>query len=269
MISMDWTLEELQQFRNQYPTFTATTEALNWSFLDINEVNKENAVVFLHGTTGSAEIFWLQLKDLKNHFRVLSVDIPPIDDIFIISRSLHKLFRERGISSIILLGTSFGGYLAQAFCYLFPDMVTGLVLANTFCTTDIFNQKYNKLIRIQRLIPTFILKGIMKRSLQTIDHKMTRNYLLDQLENHLEKKTLISRLKGFINDIKLEKVQIRNILILETKGDPLVPSILQEDLKNIYSNAKVHTFSKEANHFPYLTNSQQYNQVLYDFIRDT
>jgi pimeloyl-ACP methyl ester carboxylesterase len=268
MISMNWTSEELTQFRKRYSKIHVSIDTINWSFFDFNEVNRDYAVVFIHGTTGSAEIFWLQLKELKKHYRVMSVDVPPIDDIFVLSRSLRKLFHERGISSIILLGTSYGGYLAQAFCSLFPDVVKGLVLANTFCNTDIYNEKYGKLIRIQKLIPTFILKGIMKRSLQTIEHEITRNYLLDQLNHSLEKKTLIARLRGFINDSRLEKVQIENILILETNADPLVPSILQEDLKNTYSHAKVYTFVKEANHFPYLTRSQKYNQVLNDFLRE-
>jgi pimeloyl-ACP methyl ester carboxylesterase len=263
---MTWTLQQLSDFKEQYPLRKENVNQVMISYYDINESNLTDTIIFLHGTTGSAEIFWLQLNELKKHFRVISVDIPSIDNIFEISKILRIFMKKRGVTTIFLLGTSYGGYLAQAFCSLYPTMIKGVILANTFHNTDYYNEKYNKLIKIQRFIPTFILKSIMKNSLKTIEHAMTRNYLLQQLQFNLNKKTLIARLKGFINNLQLEKTQIDNMLILETIEDPLVPPILQEALKNTYSNAKVHTFEKQANHFPYLTRSKQYNQVLIDFL---
>ena len=263
---MTWNLQQLSDFKEQYPLLKENFNKVMISFYDINEEKPKDTIIFLHGTTGSAEIFWLQLNELKKHFRVISVDIPPVNNIFEISKILRVFMQKRGVTTTFLLGTSYGGYLAQAFCSLYPTMIKGAILANTFHNTDYYNEKYNKLIKIQRFIPTFILKSIMKNGLKTIEHEMTRNYLLQQLQSKLDKKTLMARLKGFINNIQLEKTQVGNILILETIEDPLVPLILQEDLKNTYSIAKVHTFEKQANHFPYLTRSEQYNQVLIDFL---
>ena len=240
--------------------------SINLTFFDINESQSEKNILFLHGTTGSSEIFWLQLKALKKHFRVLSIDIPPIPDILEISENIHSLLSELKVNSLILVGTSYGGYLAQAFTSLYPTMVSTLVLSNTFITTEIFNQKYRLLLNYQRLIPTFILKSIMKKSLNTIDHEPTRTYLVNQLRSSLKKKTLIARLKGFINDYSMKKVPIDSVLIIETRNDPLIPITLQKDLCRVYSNAEVYTFDETANHFPYLTKSEEYTQVLLKFL---
>jgi len=239
--------------------------SINWTFFDINESSSEKTILFMHGTTGSSEIFWLQLKSLKKHFRVISIDIPPIPDIYEISKNLHSLLSKLEISSLILVGTSYGGYLAQAFTSLYPTMVSTLVLSNTFITTEIFNQKYRLLLKYQRFIPIFVLKLIMKKSLNLISHEPTRAYLVDQLRSSLDKKTLIARLKGFINDFSMQKVKIDSILIIETQNDPLIPKSLQQDLRRIYTNAEVHTFDEPSNHFPYLTQSEEYTQILLKF----
>jgi len=264
---MEWTINQLKSFRNSYPKTRMQISSIIWTFYDINESQSNRTILFIHGTTGSSEIFWLQLKTLKKYFRVISVDIPSIPDIFEISNSLHSLLKKLEINSVSLVGTSYGGYLAQAYASLYPNMVSTLVLSNTFISTEIYNQKYRSLLKYQRLIPTFILKYIMKKGLITINHEPTRNYLVDQLRSSLEKKTLITRLRGFINETTLEKVSISSVFIIETINDPLVPLSLQKNLRQTYFNAKVHTFDESANHFPYLTQSDDYNQILLEFLQ--
>jgi hypothetical protein len=106
----------------------------------------------------------------------------------------------------------------------------------------------------------------MKRGFLTITHPSTRDYLVDQLQFNLSKKTLIARLKSFVTDEVIVPASIDQVLIVETIKDPLVPHQLQEDLKQAYPQAKVKTFQKEANHFPYLTTNVEYNSILFDFI---
>ena len=263
---MDWTINQLLSFKNSYPKKHIQIGSIDWTFFDINESSSGKTILFMHGTTGSSEIFWLQLKGLKKQFRVISIDIPPIPDIFEISKNLHSFLSKLEVNSLILVGTSYGGYLAQAFTSLYPTIVSTLVLSNTFITTEIFNQKYGLLLKYQRLIPTFILKLIMKKRLNSINHEPTRTYLINQLQSSLEKKTLIARLKGFINDFSMGKVNIDSVFIIETKNDPLIPKSLQQDLRRIYTNAEVHTFDELANHFPYLTKSEEYTQILIKFL---
>ncbi|MHA1945005.1 MAG: alpha/beta fold hydrolase [Candidatus Hodarchaeales archaeon] len=259
---MEWTTNQLESFRNSYPKTRMQISSIIWMFYDINESQSNRTILFIHGTTGSSEIFWLQLKTLKENFRVISVDIPSIPDIFEISNSLHSLLKKLEINSVSLVGTSYGGYLAQAYASLYPDMISNLVLSNTFITTEIYNQKYKLLLDFQRLIPTFILKFIMKKSLNSIKHEPTRKYLINQLRSSLEKKVLLARLRGFINDYSMEKVSVDSVFIIETKNDPLIPFSLQKDLRQVYSEAEVHTFEEDTNHFPYLTQSEVYNRIL-------
>ena len=263
---MEWTIDQFESFKNRYPKINLQIDSISWTFLYTKESQSDKTILFIHGTTGSSEIFWLQLEALKKYFRVISIDIPVITDIFKISESLNTLLFKLEINSVILLGTSFGGYLAQAFAKMYPNMVSAVVLSNTFFSTEVYYQKYKFLLKYERLIPTFVLKLIMRRSLKLIGHEASRNYLLDQLHTSLNKMILITRLRSFINEITLEKAPIDSVYIIETENDPLVPISLQENLCQIYSSAKVYTFDESANHFPYLTKSVEYNQILLTFL---
>ncbi|MHA2075811.1 MAG: hypothetical protein ACW97X_14415, partial [Candidatus Hodarchaeales archaeon] len=103
-----------------------------------------------------------------------------------------------------------GGYLAQIFCEMHGSLISKLLLSNTFITTKLYSQKYKRILMIERLIPTFVLKKVMKKGLASIKHKSTREYLIDQLYNELTKKILITRLKSFITDEKLKRLMIHS-----------------------------------------------------------
>ncbi|MFW9904746.1 MAG: alpha/beta fold hydrolase [Candidatus Thorarchaeota archaeon] len=260
-------MENLESFQQQHKTNEVIINNVKWVYYDLGDAESEFAVVFLHGTTGSEEIFWIQIQSLLVSYRIVSFNLPPIIGVNDLSRGIHEILYRLNIKKIVMVGTSFGGYLAQSFSFKYKEMVHKLVLSNTFITTQLYNQKYKKLLMIEKIIPTFLLKRIMKKSLLSIKHIPTQEYLLFQLEHYLSKKTLIARLKSFITNEVLKEAPIDHILIIETLDDPLVPKQLQDELKRAYPEASVKIFEKEANHFPYLTKSDEYTQILMKFIQ--
>lgn len=268
--TMDWTMNDLLIFRSNHQAKIFTHENIDWQYYDIGNKRSDITLVFLHGTTGSKDIFWLQIKAFENSYRILSFDLPAIIGVDKLSKCIFQILKKNDITNnIIIIGTSFGGFLAQEFCSIYENAVTKLILSNTFVNTEYYYQKYRELLLIEKLIPTFALKRFMKKGLLTITHNQTREYLLEQLRNNLSKKTLMSRLKSFTTDRTLvNRSNLQQILIIETIDDPLVPEELQDTLKRAYPSAIVKTFDKEANHFPYLTRSTEYTQSLSNFIKD-
>jgi len=264
---MDWSIEDLNTFRQQQQAQEIELNDTKWEFYDIGEKNSEFSIVFLHGTTGTKEIFWLPMRSFMNKYRVISFDLPPIVGIENLSLGIHEILIRIDIQKIILIGTSFGGYLAQHFCSKYNEMVEKLVLSNTFITTHLYHQKYKKLLSIEKLIPFFLIKRFMKRSLMTLEHDQAREYLIVQLDQSLTKKALMARLKSFITTRTIEVAPSDQVLIIETENDPLVPKQLQNELKEAYPHAIVKSFNKKANHFPYLTMSDDYSQILIDFLK--
>ncbi|MHA2226166.1 MAG: alpha/beta fold hydrolase [Candidatus Hodarchaeales archaeon] len=263
---MNWTLDDLIAFRAQHLPISTIIDNTEWTYYDIGNKNSNVTLVFIHGTTGSKEIYWLPMRALLKHYRIISFDLPAITGVDKLSEGIFQILSQNEVESIILIGTSFGGYLAQNFSFLHSDMVKKLVLSNTFITTHLYHQKFNKILKLEKLVPEFLLKKVMKRSLLKISHESTRNYLVTQLENNLDKNVLITRLKSFITTEGIKKAPIDKILIIETTNDPLVPIELQDDLKKAYTQANVITLKQEVDHFPYLTLPEQYHQILVEFI---
>ncbi|MFX0125146.1 MAG: alpha/beta fold hydrolase, partial [Candidatus Hodarchaeota archaeon] len=185
---MSWSMDDLKLFQQQHETKEIILNGVKWKYYDLGNLESDFALVFLHGTIGSKEIFWIQMQSLMKIYRIVSFDLPPIVGVDKLSLGIYEILDKCGIKKILLLGTSFGGYLAQYYSFKYKEMVQKLVLSNTFITTHLYNQKYRKLLRIENVIPTFLIKRFMRRGLLSIEHDQTRDYLLVQLEQHLTKK---------------------------------------------------------------------------------
>ena len=157
------------------------------------------------------------MQSLMGSYRIISFNLPPIIGVDALSRGIHEILDKLNVRNIILVGTSFGGYLAQFFSSEYKEMVQKLVLSNTFITTHLYKQKYKKLLKIEKFIPTFLIKRFMRKGLLSIEHDPTRDYLLVQLEQHLSKKVLMARFKSFIRKEVINKAPIEADAGLENK----------------------------------------------------
>ena len=104
----------------------------------LNKSSRRKFLVLLHGLGASAERWMLVADTLSKHFRVIIPDIigfgysdkPTVEytrEFFI---EFFKGFLEGlNITQPILVGSSFGGYLATEFAIKFNDQIEKLVLA--------------------------------------------------------------------------------------------------------------------------------------------
>ncbi|MFX0141473.1 MAG: alpha/beta fold hydrolase [Candidatus Hodarchaeota archaeon] len=99
---MNWSMEDLNIFRQQQAAKEIELNNIKWKFYDIGDKDSEFAVVFLHGTTGSKEIFWLPMRSLMSKYRVISFDLPPIIGIENLSLGMQNILDIIKIKRIIL-----------------------------------------------------------------------------------------------------------------------------------------------------------------------
>ncbi len=267
-INDDWTLEELHNFREVNKLHSMTVNGFDWQYHDLTNCDNPLpfAFVFIHGTIGNAEIFWLQMRELSKRMRVIGVNVPPITSAEEISVQLKLFLDELSIKKIVLLGTSFGGFIGQYFAIKYPEIVKGLVLGNTFCSSQYYRMKFHRVLKLSRLIPGFIIKSVMKSPLKNIRHEAARQYLTDELFTTVSKDAIMARLKSFIFEDLVKPPDVEHVLIINTENDPLVPEELQTEIVNAYPDADIFTFDSSANHFPYLIQSKKYIQLLTDFV---
>jgi pimeloyl-ACP methyl ester carboxylesterase len=110
--------------------------------LNYEEIGKGEAVLFLHGFTGSRQDWKNQREAVKNKHRFLALDFrghgkseaPKREEDYSIyhnSKDVYQLLSRLDINRCCLVGHSMGGFTALQFVLDHPEMVRGLVLVDT------------------------------------------------------------------------------------------------------------------------------------------
>lgn len=115
-------------------------------------IDKEHAVVCLHGAGADGLVWGYQVSRLSKYFKIIVPDLPghgrsggrPLTSAKEYSAWLDQLTTELGLSSFFLIGHSFGGAIAQEYVRVYPDKIKGLVLVGT-STVFRLSRMYRKL----------------------------------------------------------------------------------------------------------------------------
>lgn len=97
---------------------------------------REEVVLFFHGFTGSKAYFPDTVGD---EVCILSFDRPGVGESSIVEyysmegflEIVHGVLEEHGVTSVKLVGHSAGGYYAQVFAHMYPEMTGSVTLASS------------------------------------------------------------------------------------------------------------------------------------------
>ena len=117
-------------------------ELINGVSLHYEEAGTGEAIILLHGYTGSTRDWASQIPLLSSKYRVIALDhrghgmssAPEEEEEYSIplsSSDVFELLKLRGIDRCCLMGHSMGGYVALQFAVDHPRMVKALVLVDT------------------------------------------------------------------------------------------------------------------------------------------
>ncbi|HSJ23447.1 MAG TPA: alpha/beta fold hydrolase [Longimicrobiales bacterium] len=116
-----------------------TTHRLNYR--EAGPTDSPNALVLVHGFPFSAAMWRPQLDSPPAGWRVIAPDLPgfgesaPVDGDMLsmdaAADAVAELIRGLGLDRVVLGGLSMGGYVCFAFMRRHPQLVRGLILADT------------------------------------------------------------------------------------------------------------------------------------------
>lgn len=110
--------------------------------LNFEQVGSGEAIIFLHGFTGSNEDWVNQMSAIKDLYRGIAIDLrghgkseaPTSENdysIYLNSEDIYQLLSKLGIHRCCIVGHSMGGFTALQFILDHPNFVQGLVLVDT------------------------------------------------------------------------------------------------------------------------------------------
>lgn len=264
------TAVSLQSFRQSHPTQQLEIDGQTWEYVHFGQ--GEQAILFLHGMTGSYDIWWQVMEEVADDYQVISVTYPPVDSLDGMAQGILAILLEEEVKLVHLVGSSLGGYFAQYLVAEYPEMVETAVFANTFPPNDIIVEENKTLGGLLPVIPEWAIMNVLKSNTENDlypaagNSELVRAFVLEQAYGRMSKAQFMARYHAVIDPFAAPDPAADGIpvMIIEADNDPLVAQPLREMLKATYPEAAVHTLHA-AGHFPYLNEPEMYTQLLVDF----
>jgi pimeloyl-ACP methyl ester carboxylesterase len=260
----------LQAFRTNYPTRTITVDDLDWEYLSVGK--GPQTIVFLHGMTGSYDIWWQQFEALQSNYRVIAMTYPAANSLEELEKGVLTILEREGVATFNVVGTSLGGYFAQYLVGKHPDRIEKAVFANTFPPNDLIKQKNGTIGSLLPYLPEWLVMNVLRGSFESniypasVNDEMTLAFLNEISYGRMRKGQVAGRYACVVEKFEPPVHTTVPILIIEASNDPLVEAALREQLRATYPEAKVVTV--DNGHFPYIATPDFYTQQLRDFLEN-
>lgn len=260
----------LSSFRRRNPLKRFKVGRITWYYHD--EGTGKDAILFLHGMGGAGDIWFQQIEALKDRFRCIAVTYPPLPTLDMLRSGILGILEQEKLSSVNVVGSSMGGYLAQFLAGRNPALVKKVVLGNTFPPNDLIPRRARMGARYLPWVPEWaILAGVRKNTSQLLypasgNSELVNAYLYEQTCGYMRKHDFIARCACLCQSFQPPDLEALGIaaLIIVSDNDPMIDAPLQTLLKKTYPAAAVKSFP-DAGHFPYLNRPQEYNRLLAHF----
>jgi pimeloyl-ACP methyl ester carboxylesterase len=144
--------EEIQSFKQEYPYQKIKVGHALFRYILAGQA-KNPAVVLLNGGMNCSEMWHEYIEKLSPSCRVLAFDYPmELATAEETADAIALLMGKLGIDRAVLVGASFGGFMAQIIAKRHPEKVCGLGLFSTAALTETTIKKRRKSFRSYKLL---------------------------------------------------------------------------------------------------------------------
>jgi pimeloyl-ACP methyl ester carboxylesterase len=242
-------------------------DGVDWEYLVKGD--RQETILFLHGMTGSYDIWWQQIEALQSDYRVIAVTYPAVNTLAEMEKGVLAILDREGVEKFNVVGTSLGGYFAQYLAAKHPDRVQKAVFANTFPPNDLIKEKNGTIGGLIPYLPEWLVMNVLRGSFASSiypasgNDELTLAFLNELSYGRVRKAQVAGRYLCVVEKFEPPVNTTVPVLIIEADNDPLVELALREQLKSAYPAAKVVTVNN--GHFPYISTPDFYTQQLREF----
>lgn len=195
--------------------------------------------------------------------------------------AIARLLADLGHTTADVLGSSFGGWVAQCLAERHPERVRRLILSHAFALRPGDAARFRVALAIWPRIPRAVLSALfrlrVRKALAPVRRHSEAVYAsaLAQayaaLEGDAGRQAVVDQTTCMLDSLTTRRATrecgttIRPVLILESSDDPLVPRAARAHLRSRYPHAVVHCFTGSG-HVSALAEPQAFAEALERFL---
>jgi len=250
-------------FATRMPESRTVLNSRDWGVID---AGSGPVLLVMPGTLGRSDIFWQQISALDD-LRILAVSYPQSGGILDWIEDLRLLLDQRGIGQAAVLGSSLGGYVAQAFAATFPDRVSHLFAANTLSSVAGISERPPYSLDLWTA-PIDLVRGGFATAMQAWgqahpDQADLVGFLLAESAARIPDGEMRARLAALkeASDLPADTRPAAHTTIIETDDDPLIAPPMRAAVRARFPGAPAFAF-KWGGHFPYVLRPDLYTGLI-------
>jgi pimeloyl-ACP methyl ester carboxylesterase len=271
-------IQRLADFRQRYPYKSMKVEGSDWRYIDTEK--GEQVIFILAGATTIAEISFNTIQHLANQNRVIAPDYPPIDNLAQLFDGYIEMLDRLSIDRFVLMGGSYGGWMAQSMVRHLPDRIEKVVLSAIGSPNPENSRQLAKMLWMLKLVPLGVLRAMMNRSFSRLvsegDLKDEQMLMMAQLKEIMHTRVrrndimaallrLIDQTGNYNFDADDLSEWPGRMLVLMGSEDPSTTPEKREAMAVLYPDAE-HVVFEGADHSVSVTHKEHYYQALDDFL---
>ncbi len=221
------------------------------------------------------------LEDLERSSRVIVPAYAAVPTMAELVKGAAAILDAEGIEHVDVMGSSFGGYVAQCFVRAYPDRVDRLILAMTGVRHFVSRATPLYLLaQFMKVLPASAVRFMMWRLWSTLvttspeEQAFWLGLLREILTTQLSKANLVSvteEIYDFSAHYHFRSGDLAawpgKILILESDQDKAYSPTIRAETRAVYPQAYVHTFHA-AGHTAIMTSTDEFISAIREFLSE-
>jgi 3-oxoadipate enol-lactonase len=241
-----------------------------------------DCLVLIHGFADNLNMWYKQVPEFSRQYRILTYDVrgfghteivkaPYAIDVFV--EDLHELLSTLEIDSVCVLGFSMGGRIALEFALSYPEMTTGLILANSGVESSPRPEmeKHRKIMRsvLQQAdletLSTMLTKGSFSPGFSSRDPETFQSCKAIRMQNDPSEYLTIMEAVDLALDAPVDLSRLeRPVLLIAGEHDALMGRSVAESMKEAIADAELKVLP--TGHASPLEAPEEFNRTVLDFM---
>jgi len=241
----------------------------------------EKTVLTFHGALGNAEGNFQAIRFFEKNYRVIAPSITKFESLDEFSEGVNEILKKENVEKYILIGQSFGSFMAQPYFHRNYKNIEALILINSYPPKNEWVKDFKKMNKLLKFIPAFLLRKLMSKKLLKLANENKEmnpeireefNFTIAFLKERFSKieKSVILYQSTLTGEFNGEKYNIEDyygwdgkVLIFTANDDNGFP--YHEELRGQYPNVEEIIF-ENVGHMGTLLKRDEYHANLNRFL---